>query len=134
MKDLCGVCKTFADIVWHEDGTDRPYCRSCLDRLPLSSDEWALILLTAPWSPVGPPFKAGDVVHCRTSQGVYEGVGVVREIDIAFAHGGTPIYPTWRVEITDKADPSVPDERWYTENFLALASPAPATATEAAGD
>ena len=118
MRDLCWSCKSFKDIVWHEDGTDNPYCESCLAKLPLSSDEWAYILLTAPWSPYGPPFKKGDVVECRVAGELYDGIGTVQEIDMSFEHGGTPVYPTWRVELTTKANDDVPDERWYTENCL----------------
>ena len=118
MKDLCGVCKSFTDIVWHEDGTNRPYCQECLNQLPLSSDEWAFILLTAPWSPVGPPFKAGDVVECRTAGLIYDGVGTVEEMDMTLAHGGTPVYPTWRVVLSTKAHDKAPDEAWYTEVCL----------------
>lgn len=118
MKDLCGGCKTFQEIVWHEDGTQRPICEACLAKIPLSSDEWAFILLTSPWSPVGPPFKAGDVVECRVAGQIYDGVGTVQEMDMNLDHGGTPIYPTWRVVLTTKAHDGVPDERWYTENCL----------------
>lgn len=118
MKDLCGVCKNFREIAWHEDGTDRPYCKPCLDQLPLSGDEWAFILLTAPWSPFGPPFKVGDVVECRTAGQIYDGVGVVEEVDMSFAHGGTPVYPTWRVALSTKAHDLAPEEAWYTENCL----------------
>lgn len=118
MKDLCGVCKSFKDIVWNEDGTNRPYCQECLNQLPLSSDEWAFILLTAPWSPFGPPFKAGDVVEARTAGRVYDGVGTVHEMDMSLTHGGTPVYPTWRVVLTTKAREDALDEQWYTENCL----------------
>jgi len=118
MRDLCGVCKSFREIVWKEDGTNRPYCEPCLSQLPLSSDEWAFILLTAPWSPFGPPFKQGDVVECRTAGQIYDGVGTVHEMDVELEHGGTPIYPTWRVVLSTKAHENAPDERWYTENCL----------------
>ena len=94
MKDLCGVCKNFRDIVWHEEGTRRPYCRDCLSQLPLSSDEWAFILLTAPWSPF------------------------VQDMDMTLEFGGTPVYPTWRVVMTSKAREDALDEQWYTENCL----------------
>lgn len=118
MRDLCGVCKGFKEIVWHEDGTNRPYCQECLNQLPLSGDEWAFILLTSPWSPYGPPFKPGDVVECRTAGEIYDGVGTVEEISMDLKNGGTPVYPTWRVVLTTKAREDALDEQWYTENCL----------------
>lgn len=118
MKDLCGVCKTFSEIVYTEEGTDRNYCEPCLAKEPLTKDEWQFLLLIAPWSPFGPPYKVGDVVECRAAGEVYDGVGTVTEMDMSLAHGGTPVYPTWRVELTTKAHDGVPDEGWYTENCL----------------
>lgn len=118
MRDLCWGCKSFKDIVYTEDGTNNPFCEGCLANIPLSGDEWAFILLTAPWSPFGPPFKIGDVVECRIAGEYYDGVGTVQEIDMSFEHGGTPVYPTWRVTLDTKAHDGVPDEQWYTENCL----------------
>jgi hypothetical protein len=118
MRDLCWSCKSFKDIVYTEDGTNHPFCEECLAKIPLSSDEWAFILLTSPWSPYGPPFKEGDVVECRTAGQTYDGVGTVHEMDMAFEHGGTPVYPTWRVVMTTKAREDALDEQWYTENCL----------------
>ena len=118
MKDLCGICKTFQEIVYVEDGTNRTFCESCAANEPLTSDEWSFLLLVAPWSPFGPPFKSGDVVECRTAGQLYDGVGTVQEIDMDLAHGGTPVYPMWRVTIETKAYPEAPDEAWYTENCL----------------
>lgn len=118
MRDLCWGCKGFKDIVWVEDGTEHPFCEACLAQIPLSSDEWAFILLTSPWSPVGPPFKKGDVVECRTGARVLDGIGVVQDMDMSLEYGGTPIYPTWKVVLTEKAREDALDEQWYTEVCL----------------
>lgn len=119
MKDLCGVCKTFQEIAYvDDDGTDRMYCAPCLMAEPLTTDDWKFILLTAPWSPFGPPFKEGDVVEARCAGEIFDGIGTVHEIDMALAHGGTPVYPTWRVVLDTKAHDKAPDEGWYTENCL----------------
>ena len=116
--DLCFGCKKFVEIVYTESGTDRPFCEPCTEQMPPTRDEINLVLLLAPWSPIGPPFKPGDVVECRTGAVVYDGVGVVREMSIRLEHGGTPIYPAFRVEITEKAYDGAPDECWYTEVCL----------------
>ena len=39
-------------------------------------------------------------------------------MDMAFEHGGTPVYPTWRVVMSTKAREDALDEQWYTENCL----------------
>lgn len=116
--DLCYGCKQFVEIVWTESRTEHPFCQRCVDDMPPTQDQINLLLLLAPWSPIGPPFKAGDKVECRTGAIILDGVGIVQEMSISLEHGGTPIYPTFRVTITDKAYPEAPDEAWYTEVCL----------------
>lgn len=118
MKNLCAVCKNIQEIVYVEEGTDRPFCQACLAREPLTPDEWKFLLLMLPGSPFGPPFTEGDVVEARTAGVIYDGVGTVHEMDMVLAHGGTPVYPTWRVVLSTKAHDKAPDEDWYTENCL----------------
>lgn len=120
MKDLCAVCKKFLEIAYVEEGTNRPLCDACLMAEPLTSDERDFLLLMAPWSPVGPPFRKGDIVEARCAGKIFDGIGEVHEIDMCFEHGGTPVYPTWRVTLTEKAHDKAPDEGWYTENCLSL--------------
>jgi hypothetical protein len=120
MKDLCGICKTFTEIVYVEEGTERPFCEPCVMAEPLTKDELQFLLLMLPGSPWGPPFKEGDVVEARCAGVIFDGVGTVHEMDMSFAHGGTPLYPTWRVVLETKAHDKAPDEGWYTENCLTL--------------
>lgn len=121
--DLCFGCKKFTEIVWTEGGTDRPYCQTCVDEMPPTVDEVNMVLLLAPWSPIGPPFKPGDVVECRTAAIIFDGVGVVQEMSISLRDGGTPIYPSFRVALTEKAHDKAPDEAWYTEVCLKRVEP-----------
>ena len=116
--DLCYGCKRFVEIVWTDSTTRQPFCQSCVDAMPPTRDEVNMILLLAPWSPIGPPFKPGDRVEARLAAVLLDGVGTVREMSISLEHGGTPIYPAFRVTIDEKAHPGAPDEAWYTEVCL----------------
>lgn len=116
--DLCHGCKRFTGIVWTESGTSRPFCQPCVDDMPPTIDEVNLILLLAPWSPIGPPFKPGDRVEARTGAVVLDGVGTVVEMSISLEDGGTPVYPSFRVVLEEKAHDGAPDEAWYTEVCL----------------
>lgn len=118
MRDLCYGCKTFREIVYTQGGTENPFCEQCSVIQPLTSDEWALLLLVAPGSPFGPPFKPGDRVEARTAGQIYDGVGEVTNVSMSLEHGATPVYPTFRVVIDDKAHDQAPDEAWYTEVCL----------------
>jgi hypothetical protein len=116
--DLCYGCKRFVEIAWTEGGTERPYCRACTDAIPPTQDQLNMLLLLAPWSPIGPPFVPGDVVEARTGAILFDGVGTVREMSTSLKNGATPIYPTFLVTITEKAHEGAPDEAWYTEVCL----------------
>jgi hypothetical protein len=118
MRDLCFGCKSFQEIVYTEGGTDHPFCEACALVQPLTSDEWALVLLTAPWSPFSAPFKPGDRVEARTAATIYDGIGEVTDVSMSLEHGGTPVYPTFKVIINEKAHDQAPDEAWYTECCL----------------
>lgn len=126
MNDLCFGCKQFKEIVYTQGGTNHPFCEPCSIIQPLTSDEWALMLLVAPDSPYGPPFKPGDKVEARqviASNGTeiefkVEGVGEVTNVYMDLEHGGTPVYPTFRVVISDKAYDEAPDEGLFTEVCL----------------
>lgn len=118
MKYLCQGCKLPRATERVHPETGLPYCSDCSGALPWSLEDLAMFLLTVPGSPVGPPFKPGDAVECRAAGVAYEGVGVVREVSMDLAHGGTPLYPMFRVELTEKAGPSSPDEAWYAEVSL----------------
>lgn len=115
---LCYGCKTFQDIFYIQPETGLEFCRECSLLEPLTVEDWAMFFLATPGTPLGPPFTAGDVVEARTAALIYDGIGVVKEMSMQLKHGGTPVYPTWRVEITEKAYPEAPDECWYTECCL----------------
>ena len=125
--DLCFGCKAFKEIVYTEGGTARPFCAACTEMQPPTSDEIAVLLLTAPWSPYGPPFRNGDVVQARAGAFVYDGTGVITDISMSLENGATPIYPTWLVVFTSKASDDVPDQYWYPEVCLKLISRKPTT-------
>lgn len=118
MRDLCYGCKQFKEIVYTQGGTDQPFCEECSMIQPLTSDEWATVLLVAPDSPWGPPFRPGDKVEARTAGTIYDGVGEVTNMYMDLEHGGTPVYPTFRVVLNEKAHDQAPDEALYTEVCL----------------
>ncbi|ACH62319.1 gp87 [Mycobacterium phage Rizal] len=118
MRDLCFGCKGFKEIVHTESGTGHPYCQECALMQPPTSDEWALVLLNAPWSPFSAPFRPGDKVEARTAGQIFDGVGEVVDMSVSLEHGGTPVYPTFKVVLTEKAHDLAPDEAWYTECCL----------------
>jgi len=111
--DLCWSCRGYREVAWTEESTARAFCAECIAALPPTSEEiaWAFVLLTI-------PFRPGDKVEARTAAELYDGIGTVREISMSLEHGGTPVYPTFRVVIDEKAYPSCPDEMWYTECCL----------------
>ena len=82
---------------------------------------WEFLALTI-------PFQVGDRVECRTAGRLYDGIGTVQEASTDPANYGTPVYPSFRVAITDKAYPTAPDEIWYTEACLKLVEKAGADA------
>ena len=116
--ELCYGCKIPRPIAYVHPDTGQGFCLSCARGMPINPTEWALLLLTQPGSVVGPPFAPGDVVECRRAAQFYEGVGVVREMSMDLEHGGTPLYPMFRVELTEKDNDEVPDEAWYAEVSL----------------
>lgn len=116
--EVCYGCKLPRGIVYTDAATGQVFCANCSRGMPLNPAEWALLLLTTPGSPVGPPFAPGDVVECRRAATHYEGVGTVQEMSMSLEHGGTPLYPMFRVALTDKATPEAPDEAWYAEVSL----------------
>lgn len=130
MRDLCFGCKSFQDITYVQGGTDNPFCSTCAAMQPPTSDEIAMVLLTAPWSPFSVPFKPGDKVETRqvmASDGTnvefrMEGVGEVTDVYVDLEHGATLVYPTFRVVINEKAHEDAPDEGIYTEMCLTKVS------------
>jgi len=113
--DFCSGCKAYKDIVFVEEGTDRNFCGGCTRILPPAPEELALAFVLATI-----PFKPGDRVECRTGAQLYDGIGTVQEISMLLENGGTPVFPSFRVAMEEKAiqDPEVPDELWYTEVCL----------------
>lgn len=117
--ELCYGCKLPGGVVYTDADTGQGFCADCARGMPLNPAEWALLLLTTPGSPVGPPFAPGDVVECRRAATHYEGIGTVREMSMSLEYGGgTPLYPMFLVELTEKAHGGVPDRAWYAEVSL----------------
>jgi len=109
---LCYGCKHIREIA-HVDPLDRGYCIDCVKDMPVGSAVRAMQFLT-----LTIPFLVGDRVHAYTAGEIYDGVGTVTEVSIDVEHGGTPVYPTFRVTIDQKSDDDAPDEGWYTECCL----------------
>lgn len=118
-KSLCAGCKTFQEVAYIQPGTGHEFCRRCRWDQPLTLEDLALFALTSPESPLGPPFRVGDVVEARVAGLLYDGIGVVEEMSMDLEHGATPIYPTFKVRFTEKAtDHEVPDSYYFPENCL----------------
>lgn len=110
---LCASCKQMREPAATFDDLD--YCEECLASNPQSPQPellgLAYLLATI-------PFDVGDKVECRTAGELYDGIGTVKEIDIDFKMGGTPVYPAFRVDLEEKSQESLPDTLWYTEMCL----------------
>ena len=112
--ELCEFCQDIKPVAY-TDSVGRTWCQECYD------------LLTVPGEPIMDflaatvPFKVGDKVECRTAGRLYDGIGVVEEVSTDPENYGTPVYPSFRVKIEEKAYPTAPDEIWYTEACLRLA-------------
>ena len=108
---LCASCKQMREPAATFDDLD--YCEECLPTVPPQPEVVGLAYLLATI-----PFQIGDRVECRTAGELYDGVGIVKEIDIDFKMGGTLVYPAFRVELEEKSDESLPDTLWYVECCL----------------
>ena len=85
---------------------------------PITAEDVASFLLLSPNSILGPQYHPGDIVEARTAALIYDGIGMVEEMSMELKNGGTPVYPSFRVRITEKAHDEAPDEAWYTEVCL----------------
>ena len=111
MTELCEFCQDLKPVAY-TDSVGRTWCAECYEMLTQGqSPIWEFLALTI-------PFQVGDRVECRTAGRLYDGIGTVQEISTDPANYGTPVYPSFRVAITDKAYPTAPDEIWYTEKCL----------------
>jgi hypothetical protein len=115
---LCYGCKRLKPVAYVQPGTEQPFCDRCEQAQPLTVEDWAVFALASPTSPIGPRFAPGDVVEARTAALIYDGVGVIEEMSMDLKNGGTPIYPTFLVRLTEKAHDLAPDADWYTEVCL----------------
>ena len=109
---LCETCKELKPIVYI-DPVEREYCEDCFAILPVPTATRIMDYLLRTI-----PFQVGDRVECRTAGVIYDGIGVIEEVSIDPEKYGTPVYPSFRVRIEDKAHPEAPDERWYMEAQL----------------
>jgi hypothetical protein len=112
-NDLCYGCKAIKEIAYTEQGTSRTFCQECALQLPPTSEELALLFIQLTC-----PYKVGDRVEARTAGTVFDGVGVVTEISTQVINGGTPVYPSFQVELETKEHEKAPDKAWYTEVCL----------------
>lgn len=94
------------------DDLDRAWCASCANEMPTTPIQMLEYLMHTI------PFEVGDRVECRTGGVLYDGVGVIQEMSIEPRNFGTPVHPSFRVRIEDKAYPDAPDECWYMEPQL----------------
>ena len=113
VRDLCYGCKAFVDIAYWEQDTNRAFCQKCALELPPTSEELALLFIA-----LTTPFKVGDRVEARTAGEIFDGVGTVTDMFTDLEHGGTLVYPTWRVVIDEPAYEGAPEEALYTEICL----------------
>lgn len=111
---VCRGCKFLAEIVYTND-LGLGYCARCARDFAPPPEVSALDFLIS-----NPPFHPGDRVECRTGGEIYDGVGIVAEMSFDFEHGGTLIYPAFRVTIDEPANEHSPAEGWYTEICLTL--------------
>ncbi len=109
--ELCEFCQDIKPVAY-TDSLDRTWCAECYE--VLTSPGYPLLDFLAATI----PFKVGDRVECRTAGRLYDGIGTVEEVSFDPAKYGTPVYPSFRVAITEKAYPTAPDEIWYTEKCL----------------
>jgi hypothetical protein len=109
---VCQGCKQLAEIA-HTDSLGLGYCARCAKDIPIQSETLGLEYLIA-----NPPFFPGDRVECRTGGEIFDGVGTVQEMSFDFEHGGTLIYPAFRVTIDEPANEHSPVEGWWTEVCL----------------
>lgn len=109
---LCESCRELKVVAW-TDPVGREYCLDCAAALPVATPYRILDYLAHTI-----PFQVGDRVECRTAGTLYDGIGTIDEISMDPEKFGTPVYPSFRATITDKAYPEAPDEMWYTEVCL----------------
>lgn len=108
---LCASCKQMREPAATYD--DMNYCVECLRDVSPPPEIAGLAYLLATI-----PFQVGERVECRTAGKLYDGIGTVKEIDISWKMGGTPVFPAFRVDLEKKSDDSLPDSLWYTEACL----------------
>ena len=111
-RKLCFGCKELREIVY-ADPVDRGYCAECVQSINFGSVARAMQFLA-----LTIPFKVGDRVQAYTAGELYDGVGTVTEVYFDLEHGGTPVYPSFRVVIDEPADENSPAEGLYTEICL----------------
>lgn len=110
---LCASCKQMREPAATYDDLD--YCQECSEFAPDVPELIGVAYLLATI-----PFSVGDKVECRTAAKLYDGIGIVKEIDIDFKMGGTPVFPAFKVEFTEKDNEEIPDELWYLEGCLKM--------------
>ena len=110
--ELCDYCQELKPVA----GTDlvgREYCADCIELLSEPGPFNILHFLA-----VTIPFKVGDRVACYTAGKLYDGIGIIDEMSMDPFKYGTPVYPSFRVKLTEKAYPEAPDGVWYLEQQL----------------
>jgi hypothetical protein len=115
MTDTLGVCESCKELkeIVYADSVGREYCDSCFSTMPVPTPTRIMDYLLRTI-----PFRVGDRVEARTAAVIFDGIGTIAEISIEPEKFGTPVYPSFRVVIEEKAYPEAPDERWYMEAQL----------------
>lgn len=115
MTQAQGLCESCRDLkpISYTDPIGREYCTDCFLTLPVPTVARIVTDLIATI-----PFQVGDRVECRTAGVLYDGIGVVTQVSISPEHFGTPVHPSFYVQIKEKAYPEAPDGLWYMEKQL----------------
>lgn len=109
---LCWNCKLPAEPPLLVDDLARVICANC------QHSDYHPELVGLAYLQATVPYKPGDRVHASTAGEVYDGVGTVLRVSTLLEHGGSPVYPSFLVEIDEPANPDAPKFGYYTEPCL----------------
>lgn len=112
----CLLCRQEKPIVLNDGDPGIGYCEDCeVLAPPLARARREYIALSLFMTT---PYLVGDKVECRTAGIWLDGTGTVVEVDRILEHGGTPVYPTFHVNIENPINDDSPTDGWYTEVCL----------------
>lgn len=108
---FCFTCKEVKETV-HTDELEHQFCVDCYSQHNIDV-AYEFLALTV-------PFSVGDRVECKTAGICYDGIGIVENVYFDVEHGGSLVYPMFRVRIEEKAHSYAPEIGSYTESCLSL--------------